>query len=226
VASCCSVSQRAAVCCSVLSHAHIQSHQGDVAVCCSVLQCVAMCCSVLQYVCTSHLPRNRSLALPFSRTHTEPTRATLQCVAVCCSVLQRAEMCCSMFQCVAVCFSVLQCVAVCCSVLQCVAECIHFPLASQSLSCSPFLSHTYRTHQGNVVVCCIVLQYVAVCCSVYTLPTCLAREMTTIALALTASNQSLVLSFSHTHAETTRATLQCVAVCCSLLQCVAVCCSV
>jgi len=115
VAVCCSVLQRAVVCCNVLlwcSNASVRIQH--CATCCSVLQCVAVCCSVLQ------------------------------CVAVCCSELQLVVVCCNalqccrahqykwfvaellpsdfeLLQCVAVCCSVLQCVAVCCSMLQCVA---------------------------------------------------------------------------------------------------------
>ena len=66
VAACCSVLQRAAVCCSVLqSHWESQFHSKDhfesrrcVAVCCSVLQYAAVCCSVLQSHWESHSHSN------------------------------------------------------------------------------------------------------------------------------------------------------------------------
>jgi len=96
-----SVSQRDAVCCSVLQCVAVQC----VAVCCSasrsqdisVLQCVVVCCSVLQCV-----------AVPYE------VKISVCCSAVCCSVLQRSVSQCVAVQCVAVC-----CMAVCRSVLQC-----------------------------------------------------------------------------------------------------------
>jgi len=214
VAVCCSVRQRAVMCCKILQCAAPlicittafvwtkcdasgceASHQ--VRVSCNphptVLQCLSVGCNVLHRVavwgsCRPPYPTPRGpTPTDFSRTSCTQRarrRACLHQARPLARLLSHC-MCCSVLQGVAVWCSVLQCVAVCCSVLQCVA------------------------------VWCSVLQCVAVCCSV------LQRD----------ANASICLDTFALYVwrpvcVTWHNLLQCVAVCCSVLQCVAVCCSV
>jgi len=104
-------------------------------------------------------------------------------------------LCCSALRCVAVCCSVLPCDPVYCSLLRCVLQCVLTSQPAQSV----------QQMQARTELCCsvsrYVLQHVADCCSVFT-----CHNL-----------------HSPANADSRRAVLQCVAVCCGVLRCVAVC---
>ena len=128
----------------------------------------------------------------------------LQCVAVCCSVLQCVAVCCSVLQCVAVCCSVLQCVAVCCSVLQCVAVCCSVAVCRSVSQC--VAGRWYWYSQIYIHITQINLN---------------KQKLSEPYVYLKPVEQTL-----YSATVPIKKSMQCVAVCCSVLQCVAVCCSV
>ena len=107
----------------------------------------------------------------------------------------------------------LQCVAVCCSVLQCVA------LSRSEKDALVF---------DVCLLCVFLLQCVAVCCSV--LQCCSALQCVAVCVDLAHTGQDPGSDFAACHRAKPRQqaafSLQCGAVCCSVLKCVAVCCSV